>query len=441
MHAAFHRREVLRIGGLSLFAGMTGLGNAGWTNQPLASSHRKCIFIMLQGGPSHIDLWDPKPRAPSEVRGPFRTIRTNLPGVEFGELVSQSAQIADRLTVIRSMTHKFTNHIAGTYITLTGSDNQPDRDREAHSDDFPGPGAVLNYLHPEPPKVPLSVSLPNWLSIPGPSNRMPGQYAGFLGSNHNPLLVEGDPNAQDYNPLSLGLTDGMTRHRLDDRLNLLKQLDRTAHQLEQELNESHDRLRECAFDLVVDGRVREALDVSREPATVRDAYGRNKMGQSLLVARRLIEAGVRYVAYNEFNQAWDTHGGLDGRYRDIVPKMDQAFAALVRDLEERGLLDETLVVNTGEFGRTPVINDLAGRDHWPNVYSTVLAGGGIQRGLILGASDWKGGEVADRPVAPADVLATLWNQLGIDPQTTMRDRLNRPFPVSNGTVIRDILSS
>ncbi len=431
-----HRRELLRIGALSILsASLPGSSPAAESD----SRRRNCIFILLQGGPSHIDLWDPKPAASSEIRGPFETIATSAPGVRFGSLLTASARVADKLCVIRSMTHRFTNHIAGTYVALTGSTNQPDADREAHSDDFPGPGAVLTYLQSGVPSVPRSVSLPTWLSIPGPSNRMPGQYGGFLGSVQDPFLIEGNPAAADYRPLSLTLPAGMSADRLQSRLSLSSQLDRRAKMLEQELSQQYDRLRHSAYDLIVDGRVRRALDLSQESPALRDRYGRTQIGQSLLLARRLIEAGVQFVACNAFNQEWDTHGGLPGRYREIVPPMDAAFGALVEDLSERGLLSDTLVINTGEFGRTPVINKINGRDHWPNVYSTVLAGGGVHGGLVYGASDAKGAEVAERPVDPSDVLATMWRQLGIDPATELRDRLKRPLRLSEGRVLHSIL--
>ena len=318
------RRELLRIGGLSILSGAIAprFGRAGES----AAMRRNCIFIMLQGGPSHVDLWDPKPAASAEIRGPFATIKTTVPGIEFTEMLPGSAKIAERLCVVRSMTHKFTNHIAGTYIALTGSSNQPDRDREAHSDDFPGPGAVLNYLQREAPSVPRSVALPNWLSIPGPSNRMPGQYGGFLGSVHDPFVIEGDPAAAEYRPLSLSMAAGMTADRLKGRLSLMKQLDTSARLIERELDRRYDRLFESAYELVADGRVRRALDLSQEPAATRDRYGRTKFGQSLLVARRLVEAGVQFVAYNCFNQEWDTHGDLERRYHQIVPPMDTAFS-------------------------------------------------------------------------------------------------------------------
>ncbi|MFO0900169.1 MAG: DUF1501 domain-containing protein [Pirellulales bacterium] len=437
------RREVLRIGGLSLFAGLPVARNAAAAAaSPTAPSPaaEHYIFLLLQGGPSHLDLWDPKPEAPAEIRGPFATIDTSLPGVRFGELLTRSAAIADRLTIVRSMEHRFTNHIAGTYVTLTGSNSQPDQDREAHADDFPGPGAVLNYLERSTPRLPTSVSLPNWLSIPGPSNRMPGQYAGFLGPVNDPFLIAGEPHKPDFKPLSLTLPEDIPAGRLQSRWSLLGQLNAARRELEAQVSRTHDRLTQSAYEMLVDPQMAEALDLSRESDAVRDRYGRTRIGQSLLLARRLVEAGVRFVSYNAFNQEWDTHGGLEGRYKQIVPPMDQAFAALVSDLEERGLLAKTLVVNTGEFGRTPIINKDRGRDHWPNAYSTVLAGGGVARGRVYGASDKRGAFVATDPVSPADLLATLWRQLGIPPDTELRDRLHRPHALSAGTIVGGLLA-
>lgn len=437
------RREVLRIGGLSLFAGLPvarSAAAAAAPPPPPSPAAEHCIFLLLQGGPSHLDLWDPKPEAPAEIRGPFATIDTKLPGVRFGELLTRSATIADRLTVVRSMEHRFTNHIAGTYVTLTGSNSQPDQDREAHADDFPGPGAVLNYLERSTPRLPTSVSLPNWLSIPGPSNRMPGQYAGFLGPVNDPFLIAGEPHKPDFKPLSLTLPEDIPAGRLQSRWSLLGQLNAARRELEAQVSRTHDRLTQSAYEMLVDPQMAQALDLSRESDAVRDRYGRTRIGQSLLLARRLVEAGVRFVSYNAFNQEWDTHGGLEGRYKQIVPPMDQAFAALVSDLEERGLLAKTLVVNTGEFGRTPIINKDRGRDHWPNAYSTVLAGGGVAQGRVYGASDKRGAFVATDPVSPADLLATLWRQLGIAPDTELRDRLHRPHALSSGTIVEGLLA-
>ncbi|MEO2032872.1 MAG: DUF1501 domain-containing protein [Planctomycetaceae bacterium] len=441
MNNALHRREVLRIGGLSVLGSSAATGlDAG-----LPKPGHSCIFMMLQGGLSQLDSWDPKPHAVPEIRGPFRPVSTATAGVQFGELMRRSAVISEHLCVVRSMTHKFTNHIAGTYITLTGSNQQPDRDREAHGDDFPGPAAILNYLSRHDRgverQVPRSISLPNWLSIPGPSNRMPGQFAGFLGNVHDPFLLEGDPSAKEYRPLSLTLPDGVSEQRMGTRLTLMRQLDSAARLLESELKQRHDHLTETAYDMVVSGAVRKALDLKDEPEALRNRYGRNRVGQSLLVARRLVEAGVQFVGFNEFNQKWDTHGGLEGRYRKIVPEMEAAFASLVEDLADRGLLNRTLVINAGEFGRTPKINGSIGRDHWPNVYSIVLAGGGIRGGTVYGESDSRGAEVLSAPVSPADVLSTMWHSLGIPHEEELRDRLDRPFQLSDGRVLKEVVAA
>lgn len=445
------RRQWLQMGPLSLIgaagAWRTARAALNAVNQPPAQSGfgraKSCIFLMLQGGPSHLDLWDPKPLAPEQIRGPFTEIETSNTACRFGELLVETAKWADRITVVRSMEHAFANHIAGTYITLTGSADQPDADREAKAGDLPGPGAVLNYLRTRDEaaiKVPPSVSLPTWLSIPGPSNRMPGQYAGLLGPVHDPFLIAGEPHKPDFKPLCLSLPEECGDGRLASRWGLLHQMDREARRIEASSTGAADRLRHSAYQMLTDARVRQAVDLGQEPDSARERYGKTKIGQSLLLARRLIEAGVTLVSYNAFNQEWDTHGGLKGRYQQIVPPLDRAYTALLSDLDERGLLDQTLVVNAGEFGRTPVVNKDAGRDHWPHAYSVALAGGGVQRGLVYGQSDAKGAFVADRPIAPADLLATMWHLLGIDPATELRDTLGRPIPLCRGRVVRELIA-
>jgi hypothetical protein len=431
------RRELFRIGALSVLGGL--ISPRGASAKPAGAKPRNCIFMLLQGGPSHHDLWDPKPLTAEDVRGPFGDIATAVPGIRFGALLKGTAKVADRLCIVRSMTHKFTNHIAGTYITLTGSTNTVDEDRSAEGDDFPGPGAVLNYLQQEKSSLPRSVSLPNWLTIPVASDRMPGQYGGFLGSVYDPFLIEGDPSAAGYQPLTLSMPEGLSADRLRDRLSLVRQLDGAARLLERELNDRYDHLRQSAYEMVVDGRLQRALDLSRETPATRDRYGRTKIGQSLLLARRLVEAGVQFVAYNAYNQRWDTHNKLQKTYEEIVPPMDAAYSALIEDLAARNLLEDTMVVNTGEFGRTPRVNEKGGRDHWPNVYSTVLAGGGFRGGQVHGESDGLGAEVLSQAVSPADILATLYRQMGVSPTTSLRDRLNRPVPLSDGRVLEELL--
>ncbi len=253
------RREILRIGAISIW-GMPTLADAATPHANSFGRAKACIFMLLQGGPSHLDLWDPKPGAPLEVRGPFAAISTAQSGIEFSALLKQTAAVADRLCVVRSMTHRFNNHIAGTYITLTGSDNQANQDREAHTDDFPGPGAVLNYLQTVSNSAPASVSLPTWLSIPGPSNRMPGQYGGFLGSLRDPFLISGEPEKPEFRPLSLALPDGFGLERMENRWALRGEIDRLARDAQDRLTAHHDRLSESAYQLLTDPQVREALE-------------------------------------------------------------------------------------------------------------------------------------------------------------------------------------
>ncbi len=445
------RRELLKIGGLSLFgffsanaAGLFPLGQVqgGTSKEKNKKKSNRCIWIFLQGGASHIDLWDPKPMAPQEVRGPFRTIQTALQGgIRFTEILPFTASIADQITVIRSMRHSFTNHIAGTYIAHTGSTNQPDADREAASEDFPGPGPLLNMLAPSSKHIPSSVAIPNWLSIPGPSNRMPGQYGGFIGSTYDSFLISGDPNQKNYNPPSLKIPGELTNSRIAKRVSLRNQLEDLSRGLDQANRQRQNQFTQAALSLVTDPKIREAVELEREPQSVRDRYGRTKIGQSLLLARRLLEAGIRMVSYNDFNQHWDTHGDLKKRYQHIVPELDRAYSALIEDLKQRGLIESTLVVNMGEFGRTPTVNGGAGRDHWPFAYSAVLAGGGIKQGLVYGSSDSRGAQVATQPVSPADLLATFWHLMGIDPTSEIKDRNDRPYLLSTGKPIEAILQS
>lgn len=435
------RRELLRIGGVSLLAPLAITGTAARAALQGANNDTRCLFIFLQGGPSHLDLWDPKPQAPAEIRGPFSPIATAIPGVQFTEVVPRAAAVLQHVAVVRSMSHRFTNHIAGTYIMHTGSTVQQDTDREANPSDSPGPGAILNYLQSKrgPSPVPVSISLPTWLSIPGPSNRMPGQYAGFLGTNYDPFLIQGDPNSSDFRPLTLTLPQEVDASRFGSRRDLLQQFDDGARHLENLATHTRDRLYETALELLTDPHVREAVDLSREPLARRDRYGRTKFGQSLLLARRLSEAGVKYVAYNEFNQHWDTHNTLPRTLRQRATVWDKAYSALIEDLVDRGLLEKTLVINTGEFGRTPQFNVTGGRDHWPFAYSALLAGGGIRGGQVYGSTDSRGAAVLNKPVQPCDLLATLWSQLGIDPHLELRDRLGRPQLLCDGRPLTELL--
>lgn len=428
------RRQLLQIGALSL------LGGPSLVRGSETATAKHGILIFLQGGPSQLDMWDPKPDAPKEVRGPFTPIDTALPGLKLTNLLPMTAKIADKIAVVRSMTHSFNNHIAGTYVMLTGSVVQPNADREAAQHDAPGPGAILSYLNHNKEGVPAAVSLPTWLSIPGPSNRMPGQYSGYLGSTHDPFLIQGEPHKPGFKPLSLTLPGEIPLARFESRTQLLQQIDAVTRDLETKGTRSRDQMYESAVDLLVNPKFRDALDLTQEPQSVRDRYGMTKIGQSLLLARRLVEAGVTWVAFNEFNQHWDIHSAIESSKKDRVPPVDRAYSALVEDLDQRGLLSSTVVINTGEFGRTPVINKDAGRDHWPDVYSLTICGGGIQGGQVYGASDQRAAYPASHPVTPADLLATVWTCLGINPEAEVHDRFQRPFRISTGRVVEGLLS-
>lgn len=428
------RRRLLQIGALSLFGGPV------WASGAPQGTAKHGILIFLQGGPSQLDMWDPKPDAPAEVRGPFTPIDTALPGLKLTNLLPQTAKIADKIAVVRSMTHNFNNHIAGTYVMLTGSIVQPNADREAAPHDAPGPGAIVSYLNRGRGGVPAAVSLPTWLSIPGPSNRMPGQYAGYLGATHDPFLIQGEPHKPDFKPLSLTLPGEVPLARFESRTQLLGQIDAVTRDLETKGTRSRDQMYESAVDLLVNPKFRDALDLTKESPAIRERYGMTKIGQSLLLARRLVEAGVTWVAFNEFNQHWDIHGAIENSKKDRVPPLDRAYSALIEDLDQRGLLPSTVVINTGEFGRTPVINKDAGRDHWPDVYSLAICGGGIRGAQVYGASDARAAYSASNPVSPADLLATIWTCLGIDPESDVHDRFHRPFRISTGRVVEGLLA-
>lgn len=431
------RRQVLQIGALSL-SGASALAESGGTKRPATAKHG--ILVFLQGALSQHDVWDPKPNAPAKVRGPFSPIETALPGLRLTNLSPRTAQIADKIAVVRSMSHQFNNHIAGTYIALTGSTVQANVSREAAQTDAPGPGGLLNYLRRNQGGAPVAVSLPTWCGAPGESNPMPGQAGGYLGATHDPFLIQGEPHKPDFKPLSLTLPGEVPLARFNSRSQLLENLDAVTRDFETKGTRTHDRLYASAVDLLANPKFRDALDLTKESPALREKYGMTKIGQSLLLARRLVEAGVTWVTFNEFNHIWDFHADLEPNNKDMVPQLDRAYSALIADLCDRGLHDSTLVINAGEFGRTPVINKKAGRDHWPDVYSLAISGGGIRGGQIYGASDSRGAYPTTPPVSPADLYATIWTCFGIDPATEVFDRAGRPYPVSTGRAVDGLLA-
>ena len=447
------RRELIRAGGL----GALGLGlptlkraRAAASGQPRANS---CLIIFLSGGPPQHETFDPKPAAPIEIRGPFLPIATSVPGLQFSELLPLSAARAHRMCVIRSMTTGVHSHSTSGAFMLTG--HEPTSVAESvppSAQDWPSLAGAVGALRAAERSPLDAVILPEPI-FNNPAIPWPGQNGGFMGAAWHPHILRCDPSQERIEIEGLTAAAGITELRLDDRHALLGQVDRMLHRgLRSPAIAEMNRFQQEAFDLLHAGATREALEIEREPAASRDRYGRGKFGQSVLLGRRLIEAGVRLVQVNwprepgdtaAGNPLWDTHQDNAGRLKNVLcPQFDTAYSALLDDLEARGLLDETLVVVMGEFGRTPTINSAGGRDHWGSVFSVALAGAGVPGGGVIGASDARGGMPADRPVRPPDLAATIFQLLGISPDHEFRDPFDRPLQVtSGGRALREIVGA
>lgn len=449
-----NRREWLRVGGLGAMGlslpGVLGASQAGSSRQASFGRAQSCILLFLSGGPPQHETFDPKPEAPLEIRGDIQSIPTSVPGVHFSEVLPRTARLAHRMSVIRSMTTGINAHSTSGAFMLTGyeplskAENVP-----AGGNDWPSIAAAVGALRPSKRSPLSSVVLPEWIENNG-HIVWPGQNAGFMGAAWHPQMIRCDPSAQRLRIEGMSLAEGMTEMRFSERGSLLRQLDDHLKALDSnpqiaELDAMHQR----AFDLIHSESSRAALQIEREPAAMRDRYGRGKFGQGVLLARRLVEAGSRMVQVNWARELedqnagspmWDTHQRNGQRVRTVLaPQFDQAYAALIEDLAARGMLDETLVVVMGEFGRSPTINKSGGRDHWGNVFSVALAGAGVPGGQIIGASDKNGGFPADRPVRPPDLAATLFHLLGIHPNHEFMDPVQRPRPVTDaGVPLREI---
>jgi hypothetical protein len=406
-----------------------------------------CILLFLSGGASQYETFDPKPEAPSEYRGTFRPIPTNVPGIQLSEHLPRLARQANRFALVRSLTHTEANHPAGVYWMVTGRKYPRATARAAAlaREDHPHYGSVLAQLRPAGRALPSFVTLPEQMNPNGPIRS--GQHAGFLGPAFDPLVLNADFRAAEFRPGELRLLEGLTEGRLLRRRALLQATARRAEVEALAAGGGIDAHYAQAFDLLAGGDAARAFDLDREPAATRERYGRHLFGQGCLMARRLVEAGVRLVAVNWVRhddgpggQGWDSHSKhLEWCRDELLPPTDRAIAALLADLHERGLLDETLVVVTGEFGRTPKFNPEGGRDHWPHVFSGLLAGGGIRGGQAYGASTPDGAYPAADPVTPGDFAATLYHCLGLDPRAEISDALGRPFPIAEGEVVRGLL--
>lgn len=449
----FARREFLRVGGLGAFGlGMAPLlaarRAAASTDRPLFGRAKACIVLWMTGGPPQHETWDPKPDAVPEIKGPFGSISTSVPGIRVGELMPRTAQMMDRLCVLRGVHTDNPSHPGSSYEMMTGVMHSRGKGRDDITDsrsDFPTYSSIIKRFKPARGGLPSAVVLPEPIfNVPF----YPGQHGGFLGSTWDPWRITCDPTVEDFKVPEFTLQTDVTSSRLATRRELVQRVEQSfgsresANMLVQYADQAQQ-----ALDLLAGNRAREAFDLTREPPEVRDLYGRHKFGQGCLLARRLVEAGVPLVQVNWHRQQdddtpmWDAHWKLEYNLKEkLMPPMDRGFSVFLDDLEARGLLAETLVVWMGEFGRTPKLEFIpphpaAGRNHWGNVFSIALAGAGVRGGEVHGASDADGAFPHDFPVEPADLTATLFHVLGIDPTQEIRDPLGRPHPLSRGRVL------
>jgi hypothetical protein len=435
---------MLQVGGASLLGlGLPQLLRA--ASRPAAApSADACVLIFLNGGPSHLDMWDMKPAAPAEVRGEFKPIASSLTGVQLSEHLPRTAKLMHHCALVRSAHHSVNNaHAAAVYCGLTGHDRgDANVAIGTGPNDQPSIGSVVGSLRP--PKTPVVpfVSMPYVTAEGAGGPPQPGFFGGLMGRTRDPLFVLRNPNAADFAMPELSVGPDVPPDRLDARRRLLDHLaDGAGSGRAREMTGFQAR----AFDLLTSPATRKAFELEREPVAVRDAYGRNIYGQSVLLARRLIEAGTRVACISwapDANATWDTHGNNFAKLKnELLPQLDAALGSLLNDLIDRGMLRRTLVVVMGEFGRSPKVNKAAGRDHWNFCYGLMLAGGGIKAGTVFGASDRIGGRPSSNPVTPADVVATIYHCLGVANDLELQDRLGRPFQlVPWGQPIREVLA-
>ena len=434
------RRGFLRVGGLAV-GGLTleGLLRARMARAAEASPPKSVILFWMAGGPSHIDTFDMKPDAAAEIRGPFRPIRTTQPGLDVCELLPRHAAVADKLAIVRSITHDLAVHDDGSHWMQTGYPLFMAREKgQTH----PAQGAVVSRICGA-----NQPGMPAYVCIPEDYQTHLGFYqtAAYLGSRYDALSAGGDPSLGNYRPPTFQPPAELTLPRLGDRRNLLRSLDRLGARAESAAGFSDlDAAQQQAIELTTGSRARQAFDLAQEPEKIRDRYGRHAYGQGALLARRLVEAGTTFVTINLYEKDvdwWDDHYTIESNLRKRLPPYDVAVATLIEDLTERGLLDTTLVAAFGEFGRTPRIDGKgAGRGHWPSAMSVLLAGGGIRGGQVVGSTTADCSKPLDRPLSPGDLLATVYRVLGIDHRATLPDLQSRPIPlVPTGEPIRELL--
>ncbi|WP_435010276.1 DUF1501 domain-containing protein [Tundrisphaera lichenicola] len=438
------RRSLLRAG----FLGLAGLGlddllrtKARAGSRVATGDDLSVILVWLDGGPPQHETYDPKPDAPSAYRGPLGAISTAVPGIQISELLPEHARMMRKMSLIRSVHHDNGDHFAAAHWMLTGYLGSNSQNLTPM---YPSAGSLIAKLKgPKRAGMPAYVGLPNTHSV----GIKPGYHGGaYLGGAYGPFMADGDPNADGYSVPELTLPGGLDAARLDNRHGLLDAIDAGRHRVETEMDDI-DRFSSQAFSMLTGPEARRAFDLSKEDPRLRDRYGRHQWGQSALMARRLVEAGVRFVTLT-FG-GWDFHSSLDKGMHSVLPVLDHAVATLVEDLDQRGQLEKTMVIVMGEFGRTPKMNTtgvpgsdpVPGRDHWGNVMSVLMAGGGLTPGIVVGSSNARGEVPRERPVTPQDLVATIYSRLGIDPAAAFPDRVNRPialFP-PGGEPIRELL--
>ncbi len=423
------RRQMLRVGATSLFGGMALPGLLHLQAQaatPKAGKAKACILIFLEGGPSHIDMWDLKPNAPVDIRGPYNPIKTNVPGTQISELLPLCAKVTDKFTILRSHSHNDNGHETGRHWVMTGygprfADGQAQG--VPFNELYPSIGSIVSRELGQGGAVPPYIEMPNPLGPGGP---------GFYGARYAPFTIKNDPAQPDFKVGDLSAPASVSDKRFARRQQLLA----GAEKLGASANatgkaQTMTSYYEKAVDLVTSPAARKAFDIQAESKATRERYGLTSAGQSMLLSRRLVEAGCRFIGID--HGSWDTHfDNFSSLEKDLVPPIDRAFSALVSDLDERGMLDETLVVMMGEMGRTPRINKDAGRDHWSACQTVILAGGGIKRGAVIGATDATASYPTTQPYGIQDLLRTIFHQMGIDADKVYETPLGRPVPIVNG---------
>ncbi len=402
----------------------------------------------MWGGPSQLETFDPKPDAPDEIRGDFRPISTKVPGIQISEHFTRLGQLTDRVSIIRSLSHDDPAHLSSGHAALTGqlapvlkSDADPPSPK-----DSPHLGSLISKLRPSSSGIPSFVAMP-WKALhpAAPGGVAPGQHGGWLGPTYDGMLLSGDPNQPTWKPQGLALPADIGLDRLESRAELLKLLDAQTSLDRATASGAFRGHQARALRMLASANVRSAFDLSQEKAATRDRYGRNIHGQCVLMARRLVEHGVPLVSVNWHNDGqnfWDTHGNNFKRLKnDLIPPADMALSALIEDLEERGMLDETIIAWVGEFGRRPQITkNNAGREHWPFCYNGLLAGGGIRKGFVYGSSDRHAAYPSTDPISPQDFATTILHAMGIPTNGVLLDRENRPHRIANGKVIHELFS-